>query len=131
MKNPLVRSPSARDYTLFYDFAKGLLQETVTKPNLLSFFIQTSFDDMELLTVSISEKENIYWEYGVWDHRKDLNMYFSEHSAIDKYRYQILKPNPTIFFAKGTLPNEAYNHTLSLLDTKEYPHLMKKSQPAE
>ena len=126
MKSQQPKRPSARDYVLFYNFACGLLQEAIAKPNLFSFIIKPSFDDVEILSVSINEQDEICWEYGFWDNKKDLKMYFSEHTAIDKYRYEILKPNPSLFLAKGILPKESYNYTLNLLNNKEYPLFNEK-----
>ncbi len=126
MKNPLSRRSSARDYVTFYNFAGGLLQEIVGKPNLFSFIIKPSFDDIELLSVSINEQNEICWEYGFWDNKKDSRIYFSEDSAVDKYRYQILRPNPSLFFAKGTLLKEAYSYTLSLINNREDPPFDEK-----
>lgn len=121
LKNKNIRRPSARDYVLFYNFACGLLIEMIAKPNFFSFIIKPSFGDVELLSVSIDEKEEVCWEYGLWDNEKDSKIYFSEDFAVDKYRYQILRPNPSLFFTKGTLPKEAYNYTLRLLSNNEYP----------
>lgn len=126
LKNKPIRRPSARDYVLFYNFASGLLQETVAKHNLFSFIIKPSFDNVELLSVSINEQKEICWEYGLWDNKKDSKIYFSEDSVIDKYRYQILRPNPSLFFAKGILPKDVYCYTLSLLSNKEYPFYDEK-----
>ncbi|RFS15079.1 hypothetical protein [Emticicia sp. C21] len=126
MNSPLTRRPSARDYVTFYNFAAGLLQEIIGKPNLFSFIIKPSFSDIELLSVSINEQNEICWEYGLWDNNKDSRIYFSEDSAVDKYRYQILRPNPSLFFAKGILPKEAYSYTLSLLSNKDYPPFDEK-----
>lgn len=126
MKNLSPRRLSARDYVEFYNFAGGLLQEIVRKPNLFSFIIKPSFEDIELLSVSINEQNEICWEYGFWDNKKDSRIYFSEDSAVDKYRYQILRPNPSLFFANGTLTKEAYSYTLSLLNNKQYPPFNEK-----
>lgn len=115
----------SKEYQLFYDFSVELLKETVSRSNLFTFFKDPSFESKEILSVSLDYSSNlIEWEFASWHFRKDLEFYFENNTAIGQYRYQILKPNPSLFYSRGNLPRSSYQNTLNRINDNNFPTII-------